>query len=173
MTANFSLIEPSELKLLLAEEKVTLIDVRESIEYVTEHISSGIIIPLSSFSHEKLPDTNRQIILYCQSGKRSQQAAQKLLETGLNIQQLRGGINDWKAAGYNTVISKNTPISLMRQVQIVAGSLVLAGTILGITISPLFLMISSFVGAGLVFAGITNTCALGILLTKLPYNQRI
>ncbi|MEN9247837.1 MAG: DUF2892 domain-containing protein, partial [Gloeomargarita sp. GMQP_bins_69] len=65
------------------------------------------------------------------------------------------------------------PISLFRQVQIVAGSLVLLGTILGATVSPWFLLLSGFVGAGLVFAGVTNTCALGMLLAKLPYNQRV
>ncbi|MEA5574355.1 rhodanese-like domain-containing protein [Calothrix sp. UHCC 0171] len=172
MTTELSLIEPSELKLLLAEAKVTLIDVREVVEYASENIPSGINIPLSNFSYEKLPETSQPIVLYCQTGRRSQQAAQKLLATGFNIQQLRGGMNAWKEAGYKTKINQNAPISLMRQVQIVAGSLVFLGTILGVLVSPLFLIMSGFVGAGLVFAGVTNTCALGMLLAKLPYNQR-
>ncbi|WP_413168420.1 DUF2892 domain-containing protein [Capilliphycus salinus ALCB114379] len=61
----------------------------------------------------------------------------------------------------------------MRQVQIVAGSLVLTGTLLGALVSPWFLLLSGFVGAGLTFAGITNTCALALLLAKLPFNQQI
>jgi len=69
------------------------------------------------------------------------------------------------------MVNKNAPISIMRQVQIVAGSLVLIGTLLGVFVSPKFLFLSGFVGAGLLFAGITNTCAMAQLLAKLPYNQ--
>jgi hypothetical protein len=86
--------------------------------------------------------------------------------------QLRGGIPSWKNAGYGIEKSQNAPISLFRQVQIVAGSLVVVGTVLGALVSPVFLLLSGFVGAGLVFAGITNTCAMGMLLAKLPYNQQ-
>jgi rhodanese-related sulfurtransferase len=85
---------------------------------------------------------------------------------------LQGGLNAWKQAGYPTVINKNAPISIMRQVQIVAGSLILTGTLLGAFVSPNFLFLSGFVGAGLLFAGISNTCAMAMLLAKLPYNQR-
>lgn len=78
----------------------------------------------------------------------------------------------WKDAGFKTQVVRNAPISLFRQVQIVAGSLVLLGTGLGVFVSPGFFLLSGFVGGGLVFAGVTNTCAMGTLLTKLPYNQR-
>ena len=61
---------------------------------------------------------------------------------------------------------------MFRQVQIVAGSLVFLGTSLGVLISPWFLMLSGFVGMGLVFSGVTNTCGMAMLLAKLPYNQR-
>ena len=95
------------------------------------------------------------------------------LEAGFNsVMHLRGGIPSWKNAGYPIEKSHNAPISLFRQVQIVAGSLVVLGTILGVFVSPGFLLLSGFVGAGLVFAGITNTCAMGMLLAKLPYNQQ-
>ena len=65
----------------------------------------------------------------------------------------------------------NAPISLLRQVQIVAGALILLGTVLGAAASPWFLLLSGFVGAGLMFAGITNTCGMATLLAKLPYNR--
>lgn len=68
-------------------------------------------------------------------------------------------------------MNKNVLISLMRQVQIVAGSLVVMGTVLGAFLSPWFLILSSFVGSGLVFAGISDTCALGILIAKMPWNH--
>ena len=85
---------------------------------------------------------------------------------------LQGGLPTWKAAGYLTEVNRNAPISMFRQIQIVAGSLVFVGTVLGAFVSPWFLILSGFVGAGLIFAGITNTCAMAILLAKLPYNQR-
>jgi rhodanese-related sulfurtransferase len=72
-----------------------------------------------------------------------------------------------------TIVNKNAPISLMRQVQIVAGSLVFAGTMLGVFVAPGFLILSGFVGAGLIFAGVTDTCAMANLLAKLPYNQKV
>ncbi|MFM6158991.1 MAG: rhodanese-like domain-containing protein, partial [Sphaerospermopsis kisseleviana] len=110
---------------------------------------------------------------YCQSGNRSNKAAQKLIQAGFtDFSQLQGGMTAWKQSGYPTKVNKNAPISLMRQVQIVAGTLVFTGTILGAFVSPWFLILSGFVGAGLVFAGVTNTCAMGVLLAKLPYNQR-
>ncbi len=79
----------------------------------------------------------------------------------------------WKQAGYEIEVNKNAPISIMRQVQIVAGTLVFTGTILGAFVSPWFLILSGFVGAGLTFAGISGTCAMGMLLAKLPYNQQV
>jgi rhodanese-related sulfurtransferase len=173
MIVRLPFVEPSELKQLQLEEEITLIDVREPGEYASEHIEGAILVPLSTISHDKLPSTSKNIILYCQSGKRSQQAAQQLSATGLKIRQLQGGINAWKQEGFAIKINKNAPISMMRQVQIVAGSLVVIGTLLGAFVSPWFLIITGFVGSGLVFAGITNTCALAILLAKLPYNHRI
>lgn len=166
-------IKPANLKQWLAEKQVILIDVREPGEYKSEHIPGALSLPLSTLKLEQIPTvSNQKIVLSCQSGKRSDIAAQKLLESGLNsLLQLEGGLNSWKEAGYETETSKNAPISLMRQVQIVAGTLVFTGTLLGAFVSPWFLFLSGFVGAGLIFAGVSNTCALGMLLAKLPYNQ--
>jgi rhodanese-related sulfurtransferase len=157
----------------LDEQKITLIDVREPGEFAGEHIKGATLLPLSQFdpNSPKLQD-KKDIVLYCQSGNRSRQAAEKLLGSGFSeVMQLKGGINGWKQAGYPVEVNKNAPISIFRQVQIVAGTLVFTGTILGYFVNPGFLILSGFVGAGLVFAGITNTCAMGVLLSKLPYNQ--
>ncbi len=86
--------------------------------------------------------------------------------------QLKGGLSSWKTLGLRVKVNCNAPISLFRQVQIVAGSLVAIGTGLGILVSPWFLLLSGLVGCSLMFADVTNTCAMGILLMKLPYNQR-
>ncbi|MDB9539155.1 rhodanese-like domain-containing protein [Anabaenopsis tanganyikae CS-531] len=172
---KLQLIDASTLKDWTEKQQVQLIDVREPGEYAAEHIPGAKLVPLSQFQAEKV-DFHRhtKIVLYCQSGKRSHQAAQKLMTAGFSeFAQLQGGITAWKQLNYPTKINKNAPISLMRQVQIVAGSLVFTGTILGAFVSPWFLILSGFVGAGLVFAGVSNTCAMGMLLAKLPYNQRV
>jgi len=156
----------------LAAGEIVLVDVREPVEYAGERIPGAISRPLSQFSGEGLSPEQR-VVLYCQSGRRSQQAAQRLLAAGWpEVGHLDGGMIAWKRAGYPVVRDPKAPISLFRQVQIVAGSLVLLGTVLGATVSPWFLLLSGLVGAGLVFAGVTNTCAMGMLLAQLPYNRR-
>ncbi|MEA5511217.1 rhodanese-like domain-containing protein [Crocosphaera sp. UHCC 0190] len=167
-------IDPATLKQLIDSNTITLIDVREPVEYARERIVGAKLFPLSQFNPNKLQQetTNKPLILYCQSSNRSYQAAQKLLASGYTeISHLQGGLNAWKQQGYPTQINKNAPIPIMRQVQIVAGSLVFTGTILGAFISPWFLILSGFVGAGLMFAGISGTCMMANLLIKLPYNQ--
>ena len=166
-------IDAKELKDWLDRDRVTLVDVREADEYAREHIESSTLVSLSKFDVSEIPSkSDRTVVLYCQSSNRSEQAARKTLASGFEtIVHLQGGMNAWKSAGYPTKLNKKAPISIMRQVQIVAGSLVLTGTLLGAFVSPRFLFLSGFVGAGLTFAGISNTCAMATLLKKLPYNK--
>lgn len=168
-------IVPSLLKEWLEAEQVALIDVREPSEYAREHISGAKRVSLSHFNIDEIPQaSHKKLVLYCQSQNRSQEAAKKLFAAGWNkVYELQGGLTAWKNVNYPIKINKNAPISIMRQVQIIAGSLVFTGTILGAFVSSWFLILSGFVGVGLVFAGISNTCAMGMLLAKLPYNQRI
>lgn len=169
---KLQVITPDTLKMWLDNHQVNLIDVREPAEYKGEHIENAISLPLSQFDSRKIP-LDKKFVLYCQSSNRSSQAAQKLFTAGFDsVIHLEGGLNLWKQAGLPTKIVKNAPISIMRQVQIVTGSLVLTGTILGVLVSPWFLILSGFIGAGLLFAGISNTCMLAMLLAKLPYNQK-
>ena len=173
-TSQLTEIEAIALKQKLDLQQVILVDVRESGEYATEHIVGSVSIPLSTFDQNLIENTgDKPLVICCQSGMRSSRASQKLLENGYeHVMQLKGGLSSWKAAGLKTQVNRHVPISLFRQVQIVAGSLVAIGTGLGIVVSPWFLLLSGFVGCGLVFAGVTNTCAMGILLMKLPYNQK-
>ncbi|PSN20691.1 hypothetical protein C7271_01020 [filamentous cyanobacterium CCP5] len=171
---QLQIMDAHTLKQGLEQQTITLIDVREPAEFAGEHIPGAVLVPLSRFDGRKIPQAgNTQLVLYCRSGNRSEIAAQKLLDAGLeSVTHLSCGLASWKEAGYATVVNRNAPISLMRQVQIVAGSLVFLGTLLGAFISPWFLILSGFVGAGLMFAGISDTCMMGMLLAKLPYNQR-
>jgi len=173
-TPQLQEIDAQTLKQWLEHNSVTLVDVREPAEYATERIPGAKLHPLSQFNPDRVqPPSGQKLVLYCQSGNRSTKAAQQCLAAGFtSVSHLRGGIPSWKNAGYPVEKSQNAPMSLFRQVQLVAGSLVFLGTVLGVLVSPNFLILSGLVGAGLVFAGITNTCAMGLLLAKLPYNQR-
>lgn len=166
-------IDPASLKALLDQQAVTLVDVREPIEYAGEHIVDAMLLPLSQFDPAQIPDAeDKPVVLYCRTGSRSSQAAQKCFAAGATeVTHLAGGLLSWKADGYPVQINRKAPISLMRQVQITAGTLVLTGTLLGAFVSPWFLILSGFVGAGLMFAGITDTCGLAMLLAKMPWNQ--
>jgi rhodanese-related sulfurtransferase len=168
-------IDAATLKNWLDEEKVNLVDVREPVEYAGEHIPGAKLAPLSKFNPQEIKLMgDKQIVLYCRSGNRSGKAGKQLLNAGFEpVIHLKGGLPTWKQAGYEIEANKNAPISIMRQVQIVAGTLVFTGTILGAFVSPWFLILSGFVGAGLTFAGISGTCAMGMLLAKLPYNQQV
>ncbi|MDZ8053510.1 MAG: rhodanese-like domain-containing protein [Aulosira sp. ZfuVER01] len=167
-------VNAQTLQQLLEQKAVTLIDVREPSEYAGEHIPGATLVSLSNFDSHKIPqDGNKKVVLYCRSGNRSTMAAQKLFDAGFaTVTHLDGGMSAWKEAGYLTKINRHAPISLMQQVQIVAGSLVLISTLLGAFVSPWFLLLTGFIGTGLTYSGVTDTCMLGMLLAKLPYNQR-
>lgn len=168
-------IDATTLKKWLEERSVTLIDVREAGEHAGERIPGATRVSLSTFDLQKIPlEEGKNLVLHCQTGRRSTQAAQKLFTNGFDeVTHLEGGLNAWKQAGYPIATSNGAPVSIMRQVQIVAGILVVIGTLLGAFISPWFLILSGFIGLGLVFAGVTNTCTLGILLMKMPWNKKL
>ena len=152
-----------------------LVDVREPTEHAGEHIPGARLCPLSSFDPVRVPqEAGKKLVLHCVMGQRSAQAGQKLLEAGrTEVYNLQGGIQAWKEAGYPTErTTTQAPISLPRQVQIVAGSLVLLGTVLGAWVSPWFLVLSGFIGAGLAYAGLSGTCSMAMLLARCPWNQR-
>jgi rhodanese-related sulfurtransferase len=168
-------VDPATLHAWMEQDQVTLIDVREPSEFAGEHMPGAHLMPLSKFDPAAVTaEAGKYLVLQCQTGNRSAEAAQKLFLAGAEqVMHLDGGIAEWKRQGYPTKVNKNAPISIMRQVQIVAGSLVLTGTLLGAFVSPWFLLLSGFVGAGLTFAGISGICAMARLLAKLPYNQRV
>ena len=120
----------------LAEQRVTVIDVREPMEYATGHIAGSLNVPLARLHQADLP--KGPLVLVCQSGNRSAKGVQTLLERGYAhpVTDLEGGIPSWQQAGLPVRKLKNAPMPLMRQVQIAAGSLVLLGLILSNTVAP-------------------------------------
>jgi rhodanese-related sulfurtransferase len=112
------------------------------------------------------------LYLICRSGARGNQACEKFLKAGFaNVVNVDGGTLACQDAGLPLVRGQKT-ISLERQVRIAAGSLVLLGIGLGWLVHPYLLGLSAFVGAGLVFAGVTDTCGMGMLLARMPWNTR-
>lgn len=152
--------------------EVTFIDVRTRGEYDSQNVDGINCHPLNQLETESSNfDKQKRILILCQSGKRSEMAAATLEKKGFsNVEVITGGIEAWEKAGYPTVKGEGT-ISLERQVRIAAGALVAIGTALGFLLSPYFYIIPAFVGCGLVFAGLTDTCAMGMLIAKLPWNN--
>lgn len=167
-------ISPADLKAALERGEVTLIDVREPGEHAGERIAGAHLMPLGTFDPAKARElaAGKTLVLHCKSSGRSGKAARALLNAGgQDACHLCGGIDAWKAAGLPIERDANAPISMFRQVQITAGSIVLIGSLLGFFVSPWFIALSGFVGAGLVVAGITNTCGMAMLLAKMPWNR--
>jgi len=167
-------LDATTVKSWLDKGECVLIDVREPGEFAREHIPGAKLIPLSGLTPANLNlEGSRRVVLHCASGMRSAQAAQKLVAAGMTeVAHLRGGLPSWKQAGFETVVDRSAPLPLMRQVQIVAGSLTVLGVVLGALLHPGFYALSAFVGAGLVLAGVTGWCGMAMLLAKLPYNRR-
>jgi rhodanese-related sulfurtransferase len=158
-----------------AQENALLLDVRTPAEFESEHIAGSTLHPLDQLdcsAVQKLASEKSACVLVCRSGNRAKQAAEKLAAHGVeNLQLLEGGVLAWESAGLPLKRGHKT-MSLERQVRIAAGTLVSLGVLFGWFVNPLFTLLSGFVGAGLVFAGITDTCGMGMLLAKMPWNQR-
>ena len=153
-----------------------LIDVRMPAEFRALHVEFAHNCPLDQLDPKALMQlhsdaTDEPLYLICQAGKRSQMACEELLQAGLtNVVSVEGGTQACEQAGFPMVRGKRT-IGLERQVRIAAGSLVLIGILLGWLVHPVFFSLVVFVGAGLVFAGITDTCGMGLLLARMPWNR--
>lgn len=162
-----------------AQAKDCVLDVRSAAEVAGESVPGSIHIPL----HELNADNLRQALerrggavenlyLLCQSGKRAEAAARQLAgATQCNLLVVDGGVNALRQCQVPLESGAGKVISLERQVRIAAGSLVLLGVLLGALVHPGFYALAGFVGAGLTFAGITDTCAMGMLLARMPWNR--
>jgi rhodanese-related sulfurtransferase len=150
---------------------LVLIDVRSPIEFETEHIEGSINIPLRVLdSRSEEVSKKGQIVVICRSGKRAERGAYTLMGRGFQPKVLEGGMVAWRTAGLPIKEGKKR-LSIERQIQLIVGSGVLIGVVLGVLVNPWFLVIPAFFGSGLTFAGLSGTCALGILLGKAPWNK--
>jgi rhodanese-related sulfurtransferase len=168
-------IRPDQLDMILRENPgIRLLDVRTPGEYETVHIRGTYNVPLDTLG-EHGPDiqahVEQPVVLICQSGQRARRAEEALRGAGMpNLHVLDGGVSGWVAAGMPVQRGRER-ISLERQVRIVAGALAATGGLLAILADPLFGLLAAFIGSGLVFAGVTDTCGMAMVLSRLPYNR--
>lgn len=155
-----------------AGEAFRLIDVRTPVEFQEVHVPFAENIPLDRVKPDDLREQNGEpVYVICRTGSRARKACEKLHAGGIeNVAVVSGGTEGWIAAGLDVIRGRKV-ISLERQVRIAAGSLVFIGAVLALAVHPLFVLLSGFVGAGLVFAGVTDTCGMGMLLARMPWNQ--
>jgi len=157
-------------------KKIDLIDVRTPVEFREVHVGIARNVPLDRLDPAALMQgrngsVNEPLYVLCRSGSRGQQACEKFLTAGFsNVVNIEGGTLACIEAGLPVVRGRKA-ISLERQVRITAGLLVLVGALMGLLVHPAFIGLSAFIGAGLVFAGITDTCGMGMALARMPWNQ--
>jgi rhodanese-related sulfurtransferase len=150
-----------------------MIDVREYPEFASGHIAGATLVPLGTLGAASASwDKGESLMMVCKSGKRAELGRQLLADKGFtSVAVLDGGMDAWRTAKKPVVIAERTPWSMERQVRTVAGSLVVVTLGLGYFVSPWFLLGTGFVGAGLIFAGVSDTCMMGSMLAKLPWNR--
>lgn len=167
-------VSPAETRRLV-EQGAVLVDVREPDEHARENVPGARLLPLSGLDSTELavpPGT--PVIFHCRSGARTAANASRLRAKageGCDAYMLEGGLDAWKRAGLPVAVDRRQPLELQRQVQIGAGGLAFLGTLLGILVSPWFLAVPLFVGAGLLTAGITGFCGLARILAHAPWNR--
>ncbi|MFV0444121.1 MAG: rhodanese-like domain-containing protein [Planctomycetaceae bacterium] len=168
-------ISPVELnnRLNSSRSNIELIDVRTPLEFREIHATAAMNIPLTHLDPALFRDSHSNdnpLYVICKSGSRGKQACEQLAAAGICVVNVEGGTKAWEDAGLPVVRGRKA-MSLERQVRIAAGALVLTGAILAVTVHPYFLGLSAFVGAGLIFSGITDSCAMGMLIARMPWNQ--
>ncbi len=161
-------IKPSTVK----KQKTLIIDVRTPKEYKEKHIPGSFNIPLNEIPKYKdeLSKLDKNISFLCKSGNRASQACDILKENKINPRSIEGGIQAWEQEGYPVKYGPKT-WDLERQVRMGAGSIVLVGVALGLLVNPFLYAISAFVGLGLMYSAVTNTCGMAFLLSRAPWNK--
>ncbi|QOV89215.1 rhodanese-like domain-containing protein [Humisphaera borealis] len=175
---NIPTIQP-ELAFRACEEdaSIQLLDVRTPAEFEQLHARGARTLPLDRLDDVAVRGVmgtagEKPVYVICKSGARAAKAAEAFIKAGCkNVSSIAGGTEGWQRSGLPVVKGVRRAISLERQVRIGAGALVVLGVLLGVLVHPALLGLSAFVGAGLVFAGITDWCGMGLLLAKMPWNR--
>lgn len=160
---------------LCAGKPIQLIDVRTPVEFREVHANCAKNVPLHQLNPSDFlaasQNAESPLFVICKSGGRGKQACDKLRAAGCqHVINVEGGTGAWDQAGF-PVTRGQKAISLERQVRIAAGFLLLVGTLLAIFVDRWFVLFNGLIGAGLVFAGVTDFCGMGLVLAKMPWNK--
>ncbi|MFJ6078336.1 rhodanese-like domain-containing protein [Pseudarthrobacter sp. NPDC092419] len=176
-TAAVTALAPETLQSWITEHQdLVLIDVRSAAEFESMHIRGSYNVPLqllSEHTDELAARLGSRVVLVCQSGVRAEQARQRLAKAGIEAAYvLTGGAPGYAAAGGDVVKGKNR-WDLERQVRLAAGSLVMLGLTGGKFVSPKIRTLAGIIGTGLTFSAATNTCAMGKVISAMPWNKTV
>ncbi|MDD5505719.1 MAG: MBL fold metallo-hydrolase [Candidatus Omnitrophica bacterium] len=173
---SLEMIAPKEASILAGKDaQVRFLDVRSVFEFSQEHIKDSINVPIDMLAAKinELSQAKQAYIVFCRTGNRSPMAADMLIQSGIQgVKVMDGGLSRWQKEKL-PVVKGEGGISLERQVRIIAGSIVLCGIFLSWFIHPGFIGIPIFICCGLIYAGVTDNCMMGMLLMKLPYNKKL
>lgn len=173
--ARLEMISPKDaFSLVEKNSKIKLLDVRSVLEYSQVHIKDSMNIPIEMLAAKvnDLGKSGQSYIVLCRTGNRSPMAADMLIQSGIHgVKVMHGGMTRWQKERLS-VIKGEGGLSLERQVRIITGSLVLLGIVLSWSVHWAFIFLSLLVSCGLIFAGLTDNCLMGMLLMKLPYNKK-
>jgi rhodanese-related sulfurtransferase len=158
-----------------AGQPIELIDVRTPVEFREVHVTFARNVPLDQLDPERMAaersGAEAPLYVICRSGARGKQACEKLLASGCcHLVNVEGGTQACEQAGLPVARGRKA-FSLERQVRIAAGALALLGGVLGIFVHPSWAALAALVGVGLMHAGITDSCLMGLLLARMPWNQ--
>jgi len=175
---NVPMVSVQELVgLVRAGTALRLIDVRSPAEYAAVHADGARLVPLDRLDPASVASAaggraGEPLYVLCQSGGRAAKACERFQAAGFpHVFCVDGGTDAWERAGLPVVRGSKRVISLERQVRMAAGSLVLAGVLLGWQVHAAFYALAAVIGAGLVFAGATDWCGMGMLLARMPWNK--
>ncbi|MBL4701335.1 rhodanese-like domain-containing protein [bacterium AH-315-I18] len=174
---TLSLISPNAFIQLASQCKIVLLDVRTPMEYEQVHAKNAVLEPLDQLNIEAVAakyELTKQEPVYviCKSGSRARTAGQKFVEAGYEqVLCIDGGTEAWVAANLSVVRGQSKVLPLQQQVFIAVGLLVILGVVLGRFVHPAGLLLSAFVGCGLVFAGVTGKCGMAMMIAKMPWNK--
>ena len=163
-------VTPVELARLFAAGGAILLDVRTPAEFEDIHVPQATNVPLDRLETSRL-DKSQKFFVICRSGGRGAKACTELQEAGFDAANVEGGTLAWERAGLPVVRGRKT-MALERQVRIAAGGIAFGGAVLALAVHPYFAGIPAFIGAGLVFSGLTDTFGMGLVLARMPWNRR-
>ena len=169
-----AIITAQELNSKSVSARPQLVDVRSASEFAGGHLAGALNIPLDQIESRLADlDCHRSVVLVCKTGMRSTIVCNLLQQLGKPAVVLQGGTAAWEQARLSASLQREDALGLGAAGSPIAGLLVATGSLLALLVDARWAYLSGFVGLGLTFAGITDFCAMGILLEKMPWNRAV